>query len=546
MNSKAKPAQPVVECQESSLLHCIDDLVSVVDRHYYYRAVSQGYTKFFGCEVSDIVGKHVAEIHGQENFEQQIKPGLDRTLAGEDTQIQFWRPDHTGELRFLDSKHTPYTGPLTDGKGIMVIARDVTELIQTQDSLKKERYLLTTIINAIPDMIFVKDLKGAYQLCNRSFETFLGTTSEQILGKTDFELMSEESANYISIKDKQVKTSQQALRCDEWVSYNDGRKRLMDMYKLPLHDKDHALSGLLGIGRNVTYERETEQQLLMAALLFETTPDPCLIIGQDGQVKSSNSAAKTKFIALQHPHPLYLTDLFYSPGKTPIQIENMLSADESWQGELYTTDHKPFLATINAVNDSAGTLTQYVLMIRNEHSHQQFAEELRSKAYHDPLTGLPNRLLFQSRLESAIIRSERQHQKVAVLFIDLNNFKPVNDQYGHLIGDRVLREVALQIKRSFRASDTIARLGGDEFVALIDIQHRESAGTVAEKVIQSLSSPLLLDVGVEVSIGASIGISIFPDDAGSANELLRKADDAMYSAKRSAKCNYAFSSPPLT
>ncbi|WP_432474165.1 diguanylate cyclase domain-containing protein [Amphritea sp. HPY] len=541
MNSRQDTDMTTGLSSELAIINLLDDLVSVVDDSYHYRAVSKGYTNFFGCKQSDIVGKHVAQVHGTENFEQHIKEGLDKALAGEDVHLQFWRPNHDGDLRFLDSKHTPYSGPLTEGKGIVVVARDVTELIRSQDALEKEKSLLNTVINAVPDIIFVKDLKGTYQLCNTSFEEFLGISSEQIIGKTDNELMSEASAQYIAAQDKRVTNSHTPQRCDEWVTYKDGRERLLDMYKLPLIDKQQALSGLLGIGRNVTFERETEQKQLMAALMFETTPDPCLIVSGEGQIISSNAAAKNQFSRQLNDTQakIRFSDIFYSPGKSLRTIKEMLEKDDCWQGEICTTDHSTFMATINAVHEATGRLTKYVVIIRNEHSRHQLTEALMAKAYHDSLTGLPNRLLFQSRLESAITRSERQFRKIAVLFIDLNKFKPVNDQFGHTAGDQVLIDIAQRLQENFRATDTLARIGGDEFVALIDIEHRDTAAVVADKIVHSLSQPFHIDNN-EINVGASIGISIFPSDAGSADDLLQKADEAMYKAKRDPRLSYAY------
>lgn len=541
MNSKQDTDIATGLNSELSIINHLDDLVSVVDDSYRYRAVSKGYTNFFGCNESDIVGKHVAEVHGTENFEQHIKEGLDKALAGEDVHLQFWRPNHDGDLRFLDSKHTPYSGPLTEGKGIVVVARDVTELVRSQDALEKEKSLLNTIINAVPDIIFVKDLNGTYQLCNSSFEEFLGISSEQIIGKTDNELMSEASAQYIATQDTLVRNSKSPQRCDEWVTYKDGRQRLLDMYKLPLLDKELALSGLLGIGRNVTFERETEQKQLMAALMFETTPDPCLILSSEGQIISSNAAAKNQFSKQLEGAQAQtrFSDTFYCPGKDLASLEKMLEKDGCWQGEICATDHRSFLATINAVKEASGRLTKYVVIIRNEHSRHQMTEALMAKAYHDSLTGLPNRLLFQSRLESAITRSERQFRKVAVLFIDLNKFKPVNDQFGHITGDQVLIDIAQRLQDNFRATDTLARIGGDEFVALIDIEHRDFAGVVADKIVRSLAEPFHIG-NKEINIGASIGISVFPSDAGSADDLLQKADEAMYKAKRDPRLSYAY------
>ena len=532
MRSTTEPDNKAVTDTESSILEHLDDLISIVDSNYRYRAVSAGYSRFFGLSTDQIVGKHVAELHGQEQFDQHLKSGLDQTLAGEDCHLQFWRDNHLGESRFLDSKHTPYQGPLTQGCGVAIVARDVTELILSQQALETEKSLLHTIINAVPDIIFIKDNNGAYQLCNTSFEEFLGKPCSEILGKTDQELMSEASARYISDRDNEVTASQTAKRCDEWVAYNDGRKRLLDMYKLPLTDSKNKLSGLLGIGRNVTFEREAEQKLLMSALLFETTPDACLILSEDGSLISLNSAATNKFSALlkDKNDPIF-SDLFYWPGQQATAIEQILKQMKSWQGEICSTDHKAYIATINCITEPTDSMTKYVVIIRDENDQRAVTRELMAKAYRDPLTNLPNRLLFQSRLESAITRSERQFRKVAVLFIDLNKFKPVNDQFGHIFGDQLLTLIAERLTSNFRQTDTLARIGGDEFVALIDISKREGAGKVAEKVSHSLQQPFIVN-GTQIHIGASIGISIFPDDTSTAEELLQKADEAMYLAKK--------------
>lgn len=525
---------------ESSILEHLDDLVSVVDSNYRYRAVSGGYCQFFGLSADQIVGKHVAELHGQDIFEQKLKQGLDQTLAGENCHLRFWRNNHLGEKRFLDSKHTPYHGPLTQGSGIAIVARDVTELILSQQALETEKSLLRTIINAVPDIIFIKDTDGAYQLCNTSFEEFLGKTSDEILGKTDQKLMSEASARYISDRDNEVTATQTAKRCDEWVAYNDGRKRLLDMYKLPLTDSTNSPSGLLGIGRNVTFEREAEQKLLMSALLFETTPDACLILSEDGTIISLNSAATTKFSTLlaNKTNPTF-SELFYWPGKQSTAINQILKQIKSWQGEICTTDHNAYIATISCITKSTDSLTKYVVIIRDENDQRAVTRELMAKAYRDPLTNLPNRLLFQSRLESAITRSERQFRKVAVLFIDLDKFKPVNDQFGHIVGDQLLRLIAERLTTSLRQTDTLARIGGDEFVALIDISKREGAGRVAEKISNSLKQPFMIN-NTQVHIGASIGISIFPDDTSTSEELLQKADEAMYLAKKQPDKSYIY------
>ena len=165
-------------------------------------------------------------------------------------------------------------------------------------------------------------------------------------------------------------------------------------------------------------------------------------------------------------------------------------------------------------------------------SMQQQEEHFRELAYHDQLTGLPNQRLFDDRLGQAIAHSAREKSLLAVLYLDLDGFKAVNDSLGHGLGDRVLVELADRIRGSVRAEDTVARLGGDEFAVLLPhVTAAADAGRVVEKLLDALRAPFLID-GSEVAIRASVGVGLFPDDGDSAGALLRSADAAMYRAKQ--------------
>jgi diguanylate cyclase (GGDEF)-like protein len=166
-------------------------------------------------------------------------------------------------------------------------------------------------------------------------------------------------------------------------------------------------------------------------------------------------------------------------------------------------------------------------------------EELRTLAYHDTLTGLPNRSLLQDRLAVAIAHARRQATRLAVLFLDLDDFKAVNDSFGHDFGDRLLVEVAGRLRASVRAGDSVARFGGDEFVVLLDeVSEAQDAAHVATKVLEALRAPYRLD-GRLVRVAASVGMSVFPDDGASCGELLRQADAAMYRNKQDDVCRAA-------
>ena len=166
--------------------------------------------------------------------------------------------------------------------------------------------------------------------------------------------------------------------------------------------------------------------------------------------------------------------------------------------------------------------------------HVLAEERIQRVAHHDSLTGLPNRLLFNDRLEQAISLAKRDSRQFALLYLDLDRFKPVNDSLGHAAGDEILQAVAARIRREVRESDTVARVGGDEFAVILpDIAGREEAETVAKKIIAALATPFQLGSQKQsVYIGTSIGIALYPADALDTDALVKAADAAMYSAKQ--------------
>lgn len=167
-------------------------------------------------------------------------------------------------------------------------------------------------------------------------------------------------------------------------------------------------------------------------------------------------------------------------------------------------------------------------------------KHLSTLAYHDLLTQLPNRLLFDDRLHLEIAHAQRREQKLGIMFLDLDRFKPVNDQHGHDIGDMLLREVAHRLQDALRETDTVARRGGDEFTLLInDAGNHEAVGKVAQLIIELIGTPFTI-AGIELSIGCSIGISLYPDDGSDGETLLAHADEAMYAAKAAGRATYRF------
>jgi len=204
--------------------------------------------------------------------------------------------------------------------------------------------------------------------------------------------------------------------------------------------------------------------------------------------------------------------------------------------------------TGNVVKDEQGTPVKMMGVVRDITEEKAWASQMHRLAHHDPLTGLPNRLVFEDRLSSALDRARRSESRVALVFIDLNGFKAINDQLGHRAGDQVLVAMAGRLRESLRGSDSVARLGGDEFVAVLEglSPHRapaDEAQAIAGKLLAALSPPVPVDGSLQ-HIGTSLGIALFPEHAQNMDRLIHVADQAMYEAKRSGDNQYRLGQAP--
>lgn len=229
------------------------------------------------------------------------------------------------------------------------------------------------------------------------------------------------------------------------------------------------------------------------------------------------------------------------------ELWRTLEATDQWQGEIWNRrkngEPYPVWQNISAVRDARGRIAHYLAIASDITPVKVVQDRLDYLAHHDALTDLPNRLHFSAALERALAHADRQHTSVALLFVDLDRFKAVNDTYGHAAGDRLLIEVGRRLRHAVRSEDLVARLAGDEFVVVLEHLDgpggRDEAAQVARKILADLAPPVSLD-GRALVPAASIGIAMYPADATTASDLLAAADDAMYEAKRGGRHSFAF------
>jgi len=310
---------------------------------------------------------------------------------------------------------------------------------------------------------------------------------------------------------------------------------------------------LYGIGRDITEMDEAQRRLEEVAAVFTSTGEGVLITDHSGAIRDVNDAF-TQITGYARDEVRGRNTAMLASGRHDAaffdKMWNELRTHGIWRGEMWNRrkdgEIYPQRTTISRIRAEGGEERGYVSVFSDISGIKKTEEQLQFLAYHDPLTKLPNRELVKEHLSQAIARCKRSGNKVALMFLDLDGFKNVNDSLGHLAGDNLLQQAALRLQKALRAEDHVARIGGDEFVIMIEgVQRDADVAPVAEKLVQALRAAFLIE-GREVSVSGSLGISLFPDDGESVTTLMRNADSAMYSAKEAGRDQFRFYSQQLT
>ena len=294
-------------------------------------------------------------------------------------------------------------------------------------------------------------------------------------------------------------------------------------------------------------EQSTEELRLVASV-FEGTREAIAVTDAEMHLVKVNSAfCQITGFKLEEVLGKNLQNLFYKKKaieKLQLKIKQSLEVKESWQGEIWYENKNgellPVLQSISALLNEKNEVVNYIHIFNDISESKANEERINYLAHYDQLTDLPNRTLINRRIQKSVEKARISNQGLAILFMDLDHFKEVNDTLGHPVGDLLLQAVGQRLKARLREQDTLGRLGGDEFLAILDhAANTEASGTVAEKIIHSLIQPFELE-GHQIQIGVSIGIAIFPQDGNTADELIKHADIAMYRAKDSGRNTFCY------
>lgn len=481
--------------------------------------------------------------------------------------------------------------PMPDG-GWVATHEDITEL-KAKRAMANERISLQALIDWMPDSLWVKDAKSRFIIANKTTASENGLAGpEELIGKTDFDLFTPELAqHFFDIEQKILQSGQPLIDMDESIRDASGKKS-RSTTKLPLRDGQNEIFGVIGISRDVTEQKKADalrdgqaqilEMIALSAPLGEVLDQlmrlvesqlsgifgSVLLLDDDGHhlrhgAAPSLAEAYTKAIdgarigpkvgscgtAVYRREPVIVTDIMSDP------------LWEDFRGLVAAYGYRSCWSTPILSHQGAvlGVFAMYSLSVREPTvtettlidvttriagiaiERKRAEDQIRFLAHHDALTSLPNRILLKDRLTQAILQTQRHNPWVSVVFIDLDNFKTINDSLGHTAGDELLKIVANRMVACIKATDTVVRLGGDEFVILLVDQPAspEEISATLDRIRTAIAEPIALD-GRALYVTCSMGVATFPNDGADPEALLMNADTAMYKAKDAGRDNVQF------
>jgi diguanylate cyclase (GGDEF)-like protein/PAS domain S-box-containing protein len=431
--------------------------------------------------------------------------------------------------------------------GLLLQGRGSMQLIQAkaQIAARFRRYA-----EQAPLGIVVLDAHGGMVEANKVMAHMLGKSSASaMVGQSLVGFFPDEQARAMVEQSWRTMAERDSRKFDIALLGADGKRRWVNVTATRV-EADRTVVFV----DDISVRRAEELHMRQAEAVFKHTQEGLAVTTPDGHILMVNAAfcAMTGYPEnelvgqrMQILRSGYQDDAFYAA------FWRALQESGQWQGELWNRRKNgevyPERLSVNAVRGSDGEIVNYVAACVDVTRAKRSEQDLKYLAHHDLLTGLPNRVMLMSHLSRSMANARRNALRGAVLLLDLDRFKNVNDSLGHAAGDQLLRAMAERLRQRLRESDMVARLGGDEFVVVLDnVGDPQEAGVVAHQIIEVLSRSFTLRSGHEVFVGASVGISLFPDDADDAPQLLQQADAALYQAKGSGRGTYCFHTQALT
>jgi diguanylate cyclase (GGDEF)-like protein/PAS domain S-box-containing protein len=523
--------------------------IGYTDGDQVFRYINRAYLEFLGKSEDQIVGKHLSKVIGEKDY-AQAKPLVERCLSGEQVRYQAERRDPAGDKVHRSVSLVPDLGEDGTARGIFALIYDVTEERRLQDALDEKVKQLHTITDSVNAGIGYIDRDLTFVFTNRTYSVILGRAEETLAGLTVEEVMG--PTYFSSIRGHLDRVlAGESVTYEAEREYSAGRKSVLQVTIEP-DVLDGDVVGMFVFGTDITEFRDTELALVAETDLAETTLDSVsesvIRIGVDGVIEFMNPAAVLMTgMAAEVACGRSLSEvlpLVFSDGRqlAPMVLREVvgrrvrLEPDEDlWlkrPGEGSGAWIRCLAVPLRSRTDGLG---EGLLLLSDVTAQRRMIQELAHRATHDTLTGLHNRRELERQLTRAVDEAAAGAAPFALIFLDLDGFKEVNDELGHLAGDQMLAQIADAMRETMRQEDVLARIGGDEFAVLARNCSLVAAQAIAEKLRVAVRATSLTWGGNVRHVGVSIGIAPVGPDSGDARSVLNLADQACYAAKRAGK-----------
>ena len=531
--------------------------LSYVDPQARHQFTNRAYSDFLHLPKSEIMGRSGAEILGAENAEI-FQPSFKRALAGERLHTEHEVPQSMIGHRYISIDWLPDLDQSGKTRGVYFVAQDISEAKQARLAYEESVREMQRAMDSVALPISFVDPQECLRFVNHTTTIWHGRMAGELIGMPMRDLMSEDDYRFAKPY-IDAALGGESVHYEREMRYHDGAKRWVLLRYVPTHDESGAVTGFYTTATDIQSRKKQEIALQQAnALLsahFENTPLASFTLDGSGRVTRWSTQAETllgwrRDEVFERPFgEIGLIDRDLLGDFLPDESDPNTAVGNTRLHVVETRRRDGSQVTcewhIAALRDPSGRITSSLALVQDISQRVEAERRLTEIAQRDTLTRLLNRNALEPTLRAYIERARQGGTGVAVLFLDLDHFKNINDTLGHRVGDLMLVEIAAMLRHCVRAEDEVARIGGDEFMVVIGhARPKAIAHETAQRIIEALGTPIRVE-NQRLSVAASIGIAVYPDHGRAPEALIRSADLAMYRAKENGKNRFEFFSAML-
>lgn len=508
----------------------------------------------YGCEIigyteDEVAGKNWIENFIPEKYRHALNEVVDSLIMPNKVPIRAFENlvlTKSGEERLIAWRNTSLYDEDGQITGILTSGEDITDRRKAENALIESEQHLDSIIQTEPECVKIVDNRGQLIQMNPAGLAMLEALTleeAQQYGLVDY-VLPEYRAGFIALHHKVMGGESGTFEFE--VTGLRGTRRWLETHATPMRNAKGEVTSLLGVTRDITQRKSNESALVIQTQAMEQSPNAVIITDFKANIEYVNTAfiqnTGYTFEEVIGENPRLLQSGI-TPEHAYDEMWTALVKQEKWQGEFINKrkDGTNYIYSINIapVIDIQGKTTHYIAIEEDISEQKKIQEKIHYLANYDALTGLPNRIQMDDHLQYTLNLAKRNEGKFALIFLDLDHFKSINDTLGHTTGDLLLIELSKRLSNSLRDEDTVSRMGGDEFVLLLPQTDANGAAQVAQKVLESIAVQFHLE-DHELSVTASLGIALYPSDGTDIETLSKNADIAMYRAKQEGRNAYCF------